>query len=923
MMDSTIQSFTFLFTDIEGSTRLWETSAEIMRHVLVRHDALAQELISSHGGRIVKSRGEGDSLFAVFETAANGVMAACALQQALHSEAWAGGWTVRVRMALHQGAVEIRDDDFYGPTINRCARLRAIAHGGQVLISQAVFDAAELVLQDPLTLKDMGRHRLKDLQQPERVYQVNARDLAHDFPPLLSLNYIQHNLPIQTTSFVGREREIEEIRKRLDDTAELTLQGAGGSGKSRLALQAAADRIDRAVDGVWIIDLAAISDPEMVVQAVSAVLGLREEPGEPLIETLCAYLKPRTTLLLLDSCEHLVAACAELAEAVLRACPNARILATSRERLGIAGEHVFPVPTLELPPANYGAQSTGAAQADPSKLFEYASVRLFCERAFLQQPSFALTGANAGAVAEICRTLDGIPLALELAAARVRSLSPDQILARLGDRFRLLTGGSRTAVPRQQTLEALIDWSYDLLSAQEKSLLHGLTVFAGGWTLDAAEAIFDREFWTSEFAREAPQDAGEVASRSKSAGRRPSGRTPDVLDLLTSLVDKSLVVFSTEGGGRYRLLETIRQYASIRAEEAGSVELTAGKHSAWFLKFAQEVDPHLRGSNQADWLERLEIEHDNVRAALANCLPDRAASSDSRPDEGLALCGALWWFWHVRGYLREGRSWLERALAFSAAPSEARAEALTGLGMLALQGNDLQTTERAYTEALDIRRTTSNSRGIAVSLTNLGNVALDNGQLDRARSLYQECTALWESLGEEDDLARAWNNLGAVAKMQGDLHEARNLFQRGLNSLRVGGDARSIALLLYNLAEVETEEKDYAAAEADLVECLSILEAVEDKYVHAYAVHMLGSLAYATGREHAALRLWSASQVAFEKIGTALKPDDDQVLQSAKQSIREQIGDLRYAELWQSGRSTPLSAASSILQDATVPNQGK
>ncbi len=887
---------TFLFTDIEGSTRLWEASAETMREALVRHDALANSIIDRHDGRVVKSRGEGDSLFAVFLNPVDGVLAACALQSAFHSERWPGGWSVRVRMALHRGSAEIRDEDFYGPTINRSARLRAIGHGGQILVSQTVYDSIQSALPDGFLVRDLGRHRLKDLQHPEQVYQISPPDVPTDFPPLLSLNYIQHNLPIQTTSFVGRDRELSQISAMLEESAAVTLVGTGGSGKSRLAIQAAADRVDNEVDGVWIVELASVGDADLVVQVVATVLGVREEPEQPLLQTLCAYLKPRTTLLVLDNCEHVLPACTALVETLLRACPNCKILSTSRERLGVSGERLYPVPALGLPPAPGDSSGSDQRALNPVTLLEFPSVRLFCERAQLQKPDFALSATNARDVVQICRKLDGIPLALELAAARVRSLPPSQILARLDDRFRILKGGSRTALPRQQTLEALIDWSYDLLSPPEKGLLQRLTIFSAGWTLEAVE---------------------EVCGQNTLAGPDESF---DLLDLLTSLVDKSLIVFSGDTDeGRYGLLESIRHYASIKRGAGPALDELASRHAAYFLKLAKEAEPHLNGPEQADWMTRLEQDHDNLCAALMHCLPEKPGSNTDLSRRGLELCGALWWFWYVRGYLKEGRSWLKRALVSSSEAGDARAEALTGLSMLALQANDRLTAVTAQEEALVIRRAAGNVRGIAVSLTNLGSIALENGEFDRARGLYQECMALWQQLGETILLAQTWNNLGTVASMQGDIVEARNLFLQGLACLRAGGDSRNIALLLYNLAELELDEANYAAAEPFLEECLRILETVEDKFVHANAVHLLGRLAYETKREETALCLWGASQAAFASIGATLRPADDAVLETAKAALREQMGETQYSSIWLSGRNMQLGEAVAGLYASMSP----
>jgi class 3 adenylate cyclase len=475
-------TITFLFTDIEGSTRLWEQQPEAMEAALARHDALAADAIQRHEGTLVKHRGEGDSLFAVFARAADAVAAAVALQQALITEPWPAQTVPRVRLALHTGDAVLRDGDYFGPAVNRCARLRAVAHGGQLLLSSATQELVRDALPEGVTLRELGEHRLRDLARPERVFQLLHPDLPADFPPLASLNTLPNNLPQQVTSFIGREKEMAEVRRLLDKTRLLTLTGSGGTGKTRVSMQVAADLLEGEGDGVWLVELAPLADPALVPQAVATALGIREEPGKPLSQTLVDFLKPKRLLLLLDNCEHLLAACAELAEQILRHCPGVQILATSREGLNIPGETTYRLPSLSLPdPRQLPSSVEGLTQ--------YEAVRLFIDRATAAVPSFTVTNQNAPAVAQLCVRLDGIPLAIELAAARVKALSVEQINARIADMFRLLTGGSRTALPRQQTLRAAIDWSYDLLSEKEKILLRRLSVFAGGWTLEAAEQV--------------------------------------------------------------------------------------------------------------------------------------------------------------------------------------------------------------------------------------------------------------------------------------------------------------------------------------------------------------------------------------------------------------------------------------------------
>lgn len=460
---------------------MWEEAPDLMPKTIERHDEIALSVIENNGGRVVKSRGEGDSVFAVFPRASEAVAAAAKLQVALRTEPWPAKTPIKVRMALHTGEAQERDEDYYGAPVNRCARLRAIAHGGQIVVSLTTEELVRDGLKGGVSLKDLGLHRLKDLSRPEQVFQVLHPELPEDFPPLRSLDALPNNLPQQLTSFIGREQVIAEVLDIFKHTRLLSLTGSGGAGKTRLALQVAADLLEDYEDGVWLIELAVLADPNLVAQSVATTIGVREEPGRPILATLTDFLKAKKVLLVLDNCEHLLSACATLCDHLLRACPGLYILATSREGLNIAGETTYRVPSLGLPDPR--------AQQAISDLVQVEAVRLFVERAQAAQPGFQVNEQNAASLAQLCVRLDGIPLAIELAAARVKALSVDQINQRLDDRFRLLTGGSRTALPRQQTLRALIDWSYDLLTPEEQTLLRRLSVFAGGWTLEAAEAV--------------------------------------------------------------------------------------------------------------------------------------------------------------------------------------------------------------------------------------------------------------------------------------------------------------------------------------------------------------------------------------------------------------------------------------------------
>ena len=468
---------TFLLTDIEGSTSLWENYPDLMPDVLARHDALARAVVEENNGVLVKSRGEGDSLFCVFAQTPNAVATACAMQRALLVEPWSVQESLRVRMAIHSGEVTLRDGDYYGATVNRCARLRAIAVGGQILLTEPAATRAAGGLPPGAFLTTPFERKLKDLNQPENIYQLRHPEL-----PYLELSATQtNNLPQQNTSFEGREKEMNAVRDLLKSSRMVTLTGEGGSGKTRLALQVAAEILDEDGDGIWFVNLAPLTDPDLAPQAVADALGIREEMQKSLTQSITHHLRDKQVLLILDNCEHLLTACALLAQAVLTQCARVRILATSREGVGVSGETTYRIPSLSLPDTN---KPLTLKNVMPSE-----AVRLFVVRAQAAQPTFQLTPANAASVAQICTRLDGIPFALELAAARVRALPVEQIAARLDDRFRLLTGGARTALPRQQTLRATLDWSYALLSPEEQTLLKRLSVFSGGWTLEAAEVV--------------------------------------------------------------------------------------------------------------------------------------------------------------------------------------------------------------------------------------------------------------------------------------------------------------------------------------------------------------------------------------------------------------------------------------------------
>ena len=775
-------SVTLLFTDIEGSIRLWEADREAMTDASSRHSRIVREQIESAGGHVFRTAG--DAFRAVFADPSSALASGVAVQRAVGSEPWPSGSPIRVRVALHSGACVERDGDYFGPAVDRLNRLLAVGHGGQVLVSGATYELLAGRLHGEIGLDDLGEHHLKDLGRAERIFQVTGPGLAEEFGLLRSLDdpALRHNLPSQATSFVGRAAELAELRSLVSGGSRLvTVVGPGGIGKSRLALQVAVEALDGDGDGVWLVELAPVADPELVARTVAAVLQVREEPGRPMLETLVDAVGDRHLLVVLDNAEHVLGAAAKLADAMMRSCPRACLLVTSREPLGIGGEHVFRVPSLAVPPADL---------ADPDRLAAFESVRLFAERASMQRQGFALDDANAAAVAAVCVRLDGIPLALELAAARLGALSVSEINSRLDQRFRLLTGGSRIALPRHQTLRALIDWSYDLLNPEERIVADRLSVFAGGWTLEAAEAVTSGG------------DTGEW----------------QVLDRLAALVDKSLVqAEEINGSTRYRLLETVRHYASERhALRAGTeLDATRAAHRDYYLDLVETAGMHLRGPDEAVWLDRLEIEFDNIRAALAFSVADPDSA-----EPGLRLAAGLHWFCNMRGHGGEVLEALNVLLERPDAciPTRTRAQALTvSCHLLDHFGNDPAALSMAD-EALRIARGLADDCIAADALAHLCWLRFERGDLPAARAQIDEAVGLARTAGDPRLLASILSRRAVFESEAGDLDAAFADQEEAITISRATGDNYRLATTLANLAVDEHAAGDLRAARAHLQE---------------------------------------------------------------------------------------------------------
>lgn len=844
-----------LFAEIEDASRLVGLPRE--QYVSVRSESrqILRAAVQEWKGEEVDP--EGDGFAAAFPRAHDAVFAAVAAQRGLIAHPWPDGVQVRVRMALHTGDA--------ATDLQRCARLCEAGHGWQILLSQATQELVGPDLPADVSLRDLGVHHLKDLARPQRIYQVISSGLPADFPPIRSLDTRPNNLPRTLTSFIGREHEIAEIKRLWLTTRLLTLTGAGGSGKTRLALQVAADLLDSFPDGTWLIDLTSVNDPALVPQTVALACRVQEEAGQSVTDTLVDALRPQVLLLVLDNCEHLVSACAPLVRRVLEGCPEVRVLATSREALKVQSETVWPVPGLPLPDPGTSA-SLDALGASPA-------VKLFVARAAAARSGFALTARNAASIADVCQRLDGIPLAIELAAAQVRALAVEQIAKRLDDRFRLLTGRDQTGLGRHQTLRAAMDWSYDLLADPERILLQRLGVFAGGFTLEAAEGIC----------------AGDGIAAA------------DVLDLLIHLADKSLVVVeqAEEAEARYRLLDTVRQYALDKLAAGGAMDRLREAHRNWFLAFAERAELELRG-DQAPWVERLGLELDNLRAALDWC----RSTGESEP--GLRLAGAMGMFWDVRGIYREGRRWLEEMFPSDGVDGAVRAKALVWASVLAWRQGHYDRVKTSAEQALALARTHEAEWSMGLALHQLGHAAHVNGDVGQATRLLQESVEVFRQQADVWGQAYSLNCLGDLAHNRGMDDQAAAQLEEAIALWRRLNNSWGLSLSLLNLGNVVLRQGDHHRARALIEESLEICRTIGAMTAMMYCLINLVGIAVNEGQPRRAAQLFGATDALMIVAGVSLEPvnraDYERDMQKAKTALTEAA----WTAAWQAGQEMSL-----------------
>lgn len=778
---------TFLFTDIEGSTKLAQKNTELYIPALDKHNKILSEVVQSNKGFVFKT--VGDAFCCAFENSNDAVKAALDAQTELSSQDWKDA-EIKVRMGIHSGKAEWSGHDYMGYlTLARSSRIMSAAFGNQILISNEVYenikDNLNYYTEEKISFRDFGERRLKDLITPMRIFQLVSDKLQTEFPPIKTLDVRPNNIPVQLTSFIGRDIEIPEIKSSLEKSRLVTLLGHGGTGKTRLSIQVGADLIDDFPNGVFLVELAPVSEPGWIPETILNSLKIKEEKGKSTTDTLTDFLKDKEMLLLIDNCEHLIDESAKLCELLLIKCQKLKIIATSREALNCPGEQIYRVPALAYPDP--------AMQETAETLSQYASVRLFIERALSVNPEFRVNNNSAPALAEICSRLDGIPLAIELAAARTKVMSVEKINERLDDSFKLLTGGIRTALPRQQTLKALIDWSYDLLSENEKLLLVRLSVFNGSWSLEAAE---------------------EICSDGKISDA-------EILDLMSQLVEKSVIIYD-DISERYKMLETIRQYGKEKLELSGESEDLTKRHFRFFKEFAMNNLKDITGENQVECLKMIETDINNINKALSEFenLQDK--------EEGVRLAVALEVYWDIKGDFSSMSKWNEVSFKYmNQIPDNLKAAILYTAGLVNKNNGKYKIAEKLHEECLMLRLAINDRPKVANSLWAIGEIASIKGNFMKARTYYEKCLEIRKEHNNKRGISSVTNSLSNISLYLKDYEKARSLMLENLDLLREINEKRPIALTLYNLAITEyhsggSEPDDYIKANEYLEESLLI-----------------------------------------------------------------------------------------------------
>ncbi|MGH2418726.1 MAG: ATP-binding protein [Candidatus Limnocylindria bacterium] len=875
---------TFLFSDIEGSTRLTQSLGDAWPPILERHRELLRSAFVAEGGQ--EAGTEGDSFFVAFPTAPGAIAAAVAAQRALADEPWLPDADVRVRMGLHTGDAGFSTDSYVGLHVHRASRITSAGHGGQVLLSDVTRALVERQLPEGVDLRDLGEHRLKDLDRPEHLWQLVIAGLRDEFAPIGSLDAVTNNLPTHLTTFLGREREIGEVAALLRRSRLLTLTGPGGTGKTRLSLEVAGRSLAAHADGVYFVELASITDPDLVPSTVAQALGLPERGGRSAVDRLIDHVGERRMLLVLDNVEQVTGAGPAISR-LLSACPNLTVLTSSRSTLHVSGEQEYPVPPLGLPDPAHLPSLT--------QLGQYEAVALFIERARAVKPDFEVTNENAPAVAEFCVRLDGLPLAIELAAARIRVFTPQAMLGRLEHRLGLLSGGSRDRPERQQTLRGAIAWSHDMLAEEERALFACLSVFVGGAGLAAIE----------------PVCGGEVGG--------------DPIDVLASLVEKSLVRQSegVAGEPRFAMLETIREFAIEQATERGRWDHLRERHAALFLRLAEDAAAVVMGPSKRATLDRLEEDHDNLRAAMSWALEQGAAET------ALRLGAALWRFWQMRGHLVEGLERLERALALEHGgehPAQ-RADALDAAAGLAYWLSDTDRSRALYTEEIEVRRALGDRRGLAEALYgNSFTFSVIGLQAERnaegAVAFINEALGIFRELGDDAGIGRCQWALANVQWGTGRLHEALRNAREALEVFRaiddgfmVGWSSYTLGITNLELDRVEGGNTERRREARDWFgQALAVFIEAEDISGYTLVVDAFAVIAWRDGDLERAARISGAVSQLERTSGTGLNLWNREVLGFVPEELHANP-DL--AAAWAEGEAmTAAQAVGYALEDA-------